>query len=195
MEGKAALLKRLAGLDCFYIEINECDPKILAQIIKAISPTFGGINLEDIKVPECFEVEKILAESLDILVMHDDQHGRAITTVAALSNALWLVKKRFEDIRVVVHGAGAGAIATAKLLLEMGVKGDHILMFDSKGLLHSGREDLNIYKSQFATNGVVCGLEEAMQGVDVFLGFSVGNVLKPAYLMGMATRPIVFALS
>ena len=195
MEGKGVLLKRLAGLDCFDIEINEHDPVALAKVIEAIAPTFGAINLEDIKAPECFEVERILTERLNIPVMHDDQHGTAITTAAALSNALLLAEKSLEEIQIVLYGAGAGAIATAHLLHSMGAKKSNMVMFDSKGVIDANRAHLPPHKVPFATKKKIGSLEEAMQGADVFLGFSVGNVLKPSYLTGMRGRPIIFALA
>ena len=195
MEGKAVLLKVLAGLDCFDLEINETDPEKLATVIEAVSPTFGAINLEDIKAPECFEVERILVERLQIPVIHDDQHGTAITAAAALVNALLLAEKKLEEVKIVIHGAGAGGIATVKLLHAMGVKKAHMVMLDSKGIIRVDRANLSIYKAPFATKRDITSLEEAMQGADVFLGFSVGNVLKPAHVSMMAERPIIFALA
>lgn len=195
MEGKGILMKKLAGIDCFDIEVNEHHPDKLAQVIEAISPTFGAINLEDIKSPDCFIVENTLKKCLNIPVIHDDQHGTSITTAAALINALKLVKKSLEEVNIVIYGAGAGATATAKLLLELGAKKSHMVMFDSKGLVHKKRTDLAPHKIPFATKKNISFLEEAMNGADVFLGFSVGNILKPVYLMEMADNAILFTLA
>ncbi|MEM7362044.1 MAG: malic enzyme-like NAD(P)-binding protein [Bacteroidota bacterium] len=195
MEGKAMLMKKLAGIDCFDLEINEQNPQTLAKMIEAVSPTFGAINLEDIKAPECFEVERILIERLNIPVVHDDQHGTAITTAAALVNALFLAKKSLDKINIVMYGAGAGGIATAKLLLAMGAKKSKMVMFDSKGLLDTSRKELPVHKVPFVTKRKVASLDEAMEGADVFLGFSVGDVLKPVHLTKMAESPIIFAMA
>ena len=195
MEGKAMLMNKLAEVNCFDLEIDEQDPQMLARIIEAISPTFGAINLEDIKAPQCFELERLLIERLNIPVVHDDQHGTAITTAAALVNALWLTKKSLDKVNIVMYGAGAGGIATAKLLLSMGAKKSKIMMFDSKGLLDMNRKDLPAHKIPFVTKKKITSLDEAMEGADVFLGFSVGNVLKPTHLAKMAPSPILFAMA
>ncbi|GAB6278948.1 MAG: NADP-dependent malic enzyme [Lentimicrobium sp.] len=195
MEGKGLLFKVFADVDVFDIEINEKDPEKLIQIIKAISPTFGGINLEDIKAPECFEIEDRLKEELDIPVMHDDQHGTAIITSAGLLNALELTGKDIEQIKIVINGAGAAAISCTKLYLKLGARLENITMFDSKGMLHNSRTDLNPYKKQFARSGKIMNLEEALEGADMFLGLSVAGVLKKEWLKKMAPHPIVFALA
>jgi len=195
MEGKAMLIHRLTGLNSYDIELKETDPQKLAYIIESLSPTFGAINLEDIKSPECFEVEKTLTERLDIPVIHDDQHGTAIVVSAALSNALFLTKKRLDSVQIVVYGAGAGGLATVKLLHAMGAKKENIIMFDSKGVVHEQRADLPAHKAPFATQRSIAALAEAMQGADIFLGFSVGNIVKPTHLMAMASNPIVFAMA
>ena len=195
MEGKAVLLKKLADIDSFDLELDATDPQAVIQIIKALAPTFGGINLEDIKAPECFQIEEALKAQLPIPVMHDDQHGTAIVSGAALLNALELAEKNIEDIQLVVNGAGAGAIACTRLYLAIGVKPANIVMCDSKGVIHQDRQDLNAYKTAFATDRPVRTLTEAMQGADVFLGLTVGNVVTAEHLRSMAQRPIVFALA
>lgn len=195
MEGKGFLFKIYADIDVFDIEIDEKDPDRLVQIIKAIAPTFGGINLEDIKAPECFEIEERLKEELNIPVMHDDQHGTAIITSAGLLNALEITGKDISKIRIVVNGAGASAISCIKLYIKLGAQPQNITMFDSKGMLHTSRTDLNIYKKQFARDGKILTLEEALEGADMFLGLSVAGVLKKEWLMKMAPHPIVFALA
>ncbi|HNQ59799.1 MAG TPA: NADP-dependent malic enzyme [Bacteroidales bacterium] len=195
MEGKGLLFKVFADIDVFDIEIDERDPKKLIQIIKAISLTFGGINLEDIKAPECFEIEERLMEELDIPLMHDDQHGTAIITSAGLLNAIELAGKDIGKMRIVINGAGAAAISCTKLYLKLGARLENITMFDSKGMLHVGRTDLNPYKKQFARDGKILGLEEALDGADMFLGLSVAGVLKKEWLKKMAPNPIVFALA
>lgn len=195
MEGKAVLLKKLADVDAFDIELEATDPAAVVQIVKALAPTFGGINLEDIKAPECFEIEEALKAQLNIPVMHDDQHGTAIISGAALLNALELAQKNIEDIQLVVSGAGAGAIACTRLYTTLGVKHENIVMLDSKGVVHQQREDLNEYKATFATDRPIHTLEEAIKGADVFLGLSTANLLTPAHLRSMADRPIIFALA
>ncbi|MEM9416802.1 MAG: malic enzyme-like NAD(P)-binding protein [Bacteroidota bacterium] len=195
MEGKAVLLKKLADIDSFDLELDATDPEAVIQIVKALAPTFGGINLEDIKAPECFEIEEALKAQLHIPVMHDDQHGTAIVSGAALLNALELAEKNIEDIQLVVNGAGAGAIACTQLYLALGVRPENIIMCDSKGVIHQNRTDLNAYKVAFATARPVHTLTEALQGADVFLGLSVANLLTPDHLRSMAERPIVFALA
>ncbi|MBO7279226.1 MAG: NADP-dependent malic enzyme [Bacteroidales bacterium] len=195
MEGKSLLFKIFAGLDCYDIEVDETDPDKFVQIVKAIAPTFGGINLEDIKAPECFEIERRLKEVCDIPVMHDDQHGTAIISGAGLLNALELQGKKIDKVRVVVNGAGAAAVACTKLYVELGVKPEHIVMCDSKGVISNRRNDLNAQKREFATDRPVNTLAEALVDADVFLGLSVKDVLTPEMLRSMADRPIVFALA
>ncbi len=195
MEGKALLFKIFAGLDCFDIEVNEKDPKKFIDIVKAISPTFGGINLEDIKAPECFEIETRLKEVCDIPVMHDDQHGTAIISAAGLLNALEVQGKKIEEIKLVVNGAGAAAVSCTKLYMSLGVRLENIVMCDSKGVITKKRTNLTPQKQQFATDRDITTLEEAMVGADVFLGLSVKDVVTPEMLRSMAERPIVFALA
>lgn len=196
MEGKALLFKIFAGLDCFDVELDEHDPDRLVDIIRAMAPTFGGINLEDIKAPECFYIEERLRESLDIPVMHDDQHGTAIITSAALVNALELQHKDIGDVRVVVNGAGAAAMACTALFVSLGVKPDNVVMCDSKGVITKDRHDLNPQKESWATSRThLRTLAEAMRGADVFLGLSKGGVVTPDMVRSMAPRPIVFALA
>ena len=195
MEGKALLFKIFAGLDCYDIELNEKDPEKFIAAVKAIAPTFGGINLEDIKAPECFEIERRLKEECDIPVMHDDQHGTAIISAAGLLNALELQNKKIEDIRLVVNGAGAAAVACTNLYIELGVRRENIVMCDSKGVISTSRTDLNAMKRTFATDRDVHTLAEALVGADVFLGLSVRNVLTKEMIRTMADRPVVFALA
>ncbi len=195
MEGKALLFKIFAGLDCFDIEVNEKDPEKFISIVKAIAPTFGGINLEDIKAPECFEIERRLREELPIPVMHDDQHGTAIISAAGLLNALELQGKKIEDIKLVVNGAGAAAVSCTRLYIAMGVKKENVVMCDSKGVISTSRKNLNSQKAEFATSRNVSTLEEAMRDADVFLGLSVADVITPEMVKSMAPRPIVFALA
>lgn len=195
MEGKAVLMKKLAGIDAFDIELDEADPQALIKMITALSPTFGGILLEDIKAPTCFAVERGLTKTLDIPCFHDDQHGTAIVIAAALKNALKLVQKQFSTLRIIIHGAGAGAIATAKLLHTMGLPKSHIIMFDSKGIIHQDRANLSPEKRLFATTLPHTDLATALKDADCFIGLSVGNILKPAHLLQMAPKPIVFALA
>jgi malic enzyme len=195
MEGKAILLKKLAGVDAFDIELDATAPEEVIQIVKALAPTFGGINLEDIKAPECFQIEEALKELLTIPVMHDDQHGTAIISGAALLNALEVANKDIEHIQLVVNGAGAGAIACTQLYLALGVKKENIVMCDSKGVIRKDRTDINAYKAIFATNRPLYTLTEALKGADVFVGLSIANLLTPTHLQSMAERPIVFALA
>lgn len=195
MEGKGLLFKIYADIDVFDIEINEKDIDKVVATVKAISPTFGGINLEDIKAPECFEIEERLKAELDIPVMHDDQHGTAIITSAGLLNALILNGKKIKDIKIVVNGAGASAISCTKLYIKLGALAENIVMLDSKGVLNSKRTDINKYKAEFVTNRNIDTLEEALIGADMFLGLSVAGALKPEYLAKMAPHPIVFALA
>ena len=195
MEGKALLFKIFGGLDCFDIEVNENDPEKFIQAVKAISPTFGGINLEDIKAPECFEIERRLKEECDIPVMHDDQHGTAIISGAGLLNALEIQGKEIGDIQLVVNGAGAAAVSCTRLYMALGVRKENIVMCDSKGVITTSRNDLNSQKREFATDRNITTLAEAMYGADVFLGLSVKDVVTPEMLQSMAKNPIVFALA
>lgn len=196
MEGKGLLFKIYAGIDVFDIEVNEKDPEKFVEAVKAIAPTFGGINLEDIKAPECFEIERRLKEELDIPVMHDDQHGTAIISSAGLINALEVAGKKIEDVKIVVNGAGASAISCTKLYVALGARIENILMLDSKGVITSDRENLSEQKKMFATDRRdVHTLAEAIRGADVFLGLSKGNVLTQDMVRSMADHPIVFALA
>ncbi|WP_165021390.1 NADP-dependent malic enzyme [Dysgonomonas sp. ZJ279] len=195
MEGKGLLFKIFAGIDVFDIEVDEKDPEKFIQTVKAISPTFGGINLEDIKAPECFEIERRLKEELNIPVMHDDQHGTAIISSAALLGALDISKKNIGKVKLVVNGAGASAIACTKLYMRLGVKKENIVMCDSKGVISLKRDNLNETKKIFATKRDITTLEEAMVGADVFLGLSAADVLTKDMIRSMASYPIVFALA
>ncbi len=195
MEGKAVLFKRFADVDVFDIEVNATDPDELIRVVAAIAPTFGGINLEDIKAPECFYIEETLKEMLDIPVFHDDQHGTAIISNAGLLNALEIVGKDIGEIKMVVNGAGASAISCTKLAIRLGVKPENILMCDSRGVIHTGRSDLNQYKAQFAVDTDARTLEDAIRGADVFFGLSVADVLTPEMVKSMAERPIIFAMA
>ncbi len=195
MEGKGVLFKIFADIDVFDIEINEKDPEKFVQIVKALEPTFGGINLEDIKAPECFYIEEKLKEQLKIPVMHDDQHGTAIISAAALLNGLELQGKKIEDAILVVNGAGAAAISCIKLYVALGVQKQNIKVFDSKGLIHNGRTDLDPQKQLFAIDGADMTLEEGMKGADVFIGLSKGNVVSKDMVKSMAANPIVFAMA
>lgn len=195
MEGKGLLFKIFADVDVFDIEVNEKDVDKLIATIKAISPTFGGINLEDIKAPECFDVEERLKMELDIPVFHDDQHGTAIISSAGLLNSLEITGKKIEDVKVVINGAGASAISCARLYKKLGVKADHIIMVDSRGVLTTDRTDLNKYKLEFARDLPIKTLSEALVGADMFLGLSVGNIMSAAMLRSMAADPVVFAMA
>ena len=195
MEGKGLLFKIFAGIDVFDIEVNEKDPEKFIQTVKAISPTFGGINLEDIKAPECFEIETRLKNELDIPVMHDDQHGTAIISGAGLINALEIAGKKIEDVKIVVNGAGAASISCTKLYVMLGARKENIVMCDSKGVISTSRPDLNAAKREFATDRPIKTLQEAMVGADVFLGLSVANVLTKEMVRSMNADPIVFALA
>jgi malate dehydrogenase (oxaloacetate-decarboxylating)(NADP+) len=195
MEGKGLLFKVFADVDVFDIEVDEKDPQKLIEFCRQIAPTFGGINLEDIKAPECFEVEERLKELLNIPVFHDDQHGTAIISAAGLLNALEINGKKIGEIKVVVNGAGAAAISCSKLYTALGVKKENIVMADSKGVINSKRNDLNKYKKLFVTNRDLNTLEDALKGADVFLGLSVANVMSKAMLASMAKDPIVFAMA
>lgn len=195
MEGKALLFKIFAGLDAFDLEIDAKEVDKFVEVAKAVSPTFGGINLEDIKAPECFEIERRLKEECDIPVMHDDQHGTAIISAAALLNAVEIQGKKIEDVKLVVNGAGAAAISCTRLYKKLGVKKENILLCDSKGVVHIKRHDLNESKREFATEREVETLADALKGADVFLGLSVGNIVTPEMVKTMAPMPIVFALA
>ena len=195
MEGKGVLFKRFAGIDVFDIEVESESPQAFIDTVKRISCTFGGINLEDIKAPECFEIERALIEQCNIPVFHDDQHGTAIVTAAAMINALELADKKLEDAKIVCLGAGAAAIACMKLLVSMGCKVENIYMLDRKGVIHAGRDDLNEYKAIFATETDKRTLTDALKGADVFVGLSGPDLLPPADLKLMAENPIVFACS
>lgn len=193
MEGKGVLFKVFADIDVFDIEVDATDIEGFVQTVKNIAPTFGGINLEDIKAPEAFEIERRLKEELDIPIMHDDQHGTAIISSAALLNALELAEKKIEDVSVVISGAGAAAISCATLYIALGVKPAHIKMYDSKGLIHNSRTDIDDRKRSFANGDIDQSLEDALVDADVFLGLSKGDLMTPKMLKAMAKNPIVFA--
>lgn len=195
MEGKGLLFKIFAGIDVFDIEVDEKDPEKFIQTVKAISPTFGGINLEDIKAPECFEIERRLREELDIPVMHDDQHGTAIISAAALINALDITNKDISKIKLVVNGAGASAIACTNLYMRFGVKKENIIMCDSKGVITTKRPNLTDTKKEFAIDSDITTLEQAIEGADVFLGLSAADILTKEMIRKMNNNPIVFALA
>ena len=195
MEGKGVLFKKFAGIDVFDIEIDEKDPKKLIQIIKSLEPTFGGINLEDIKAPECFEIETTLRNEMNIPLMHDDQHGTAIISGAALLNALEVVNKKIDEIKLVVNGAGASAVSCTRFYMKLGVKKENIVMCDKEGAIRADRANLDAIKKEFATNRDVHTLTDALVGADVFLGLSAGNVVSPDQILKMAANPIVFALA
>lgn len=195
MEGKALLFKIFADIDVFDIEVDAKDPEAFIAAVKAIAPTFGGINLEDIKSPEAFEIERRLREELEIPVMHDDQHGTAIISAAALLNALELANKKIEEVKIVVSGAGAAAISCTKLYLSFGAKPQQIIMLDSKGVIRKDRPHLSAEKSEFATEEAIDTLEEAINGADVFIGLSMADILSPEMLRTMAKDPIVFAMA
>ena len=195
MEGKGLLFKIFADIDVFDIEIDATDVDKFVETVKAISPTFGGINLEDIKAPEAFEIEKRLIEELDIPVMHDDQHGTAIISAAALKNALEIIQKDITKVQIVVNGAGAAAISCTRLYLRLGAKIENIVMCDSKGVIRKDRENLTSQKQEFATSKDINTLEEAMKNADVFIGLSKGNIVTPEMLLSMAKDPIVFAMA
>ena len=195
MEGKGLLFKIFAGIDVFDIEVDEKNPDRFIQTVKAIAPTFGGINLEDIKAPECFEIEQRLKAELDIPVMHDDQHGTAIISGAGLLNALEVAGKKIDEVRIVVNGAGAASISCTKLYVMLGARRENIVMCDSKGVIRADRDNLNEAKREFATSRDLHTLEEALVGADVFLGLSVANVLTQEMVRTMNSNPIVFALA
>ena len=195
MEGKAVLFKRFADIDCFDIEVDSPTPEAFIATVERISPTFGGINLEDIKGPQCFEIESALIERLDIPVFHDDQHGTAIIICAGLLNALEIQGKSLPEAKVVCLGAGAAGIASMRLLVRMGARKENIRMLDRKGVIHAGRTDLNAYKFAFACETDMRTLEDAMCGADVFVGVSGPDLVTEAMLISMNENPIVFALS
>lgn len=195
MEGKGLLFKIFADIDVFDIEVDATDVDKFVETVKAIAPTFGGINLEDIKAPEAFEIERRLKEELDIPVMHDDQHGTAIISAAALKNAIELTEKDISKVKIVVNGAGAAAISCTRLYVELGARKENIIMCDSKGVIRKDRENLTEQKAEFATNEDLNTLEEAMHNSDVFIGLSMGNVVSPEMLLSMAKNPIVFAMA
>lgn len=195
MEGKGVLFKIFADIDVFDIELNTKDVETFITCVKAMEPTFGGINLEDIKAPECFEIERRLREELNIPIMHDDQHGTAIISGAALLNALELVKKPIEQIKMVVNGAGASAMSCSKLFIALGVKKENLIMLDSKGSLNPSRTDLDAYKQYFVNDTKINTLEEAMKGADVFVGLSKADILTQDMIRSMADNPIVFAMA
>lgn len=195
MEGKAMLFKTYADIDAFDIEINDEEPERVVNTIQALAPTFGGINLEDIKAPECFYIEKRLRQLLDIPVLHDDQHGTAVTVAAALLNACEITGKNIGEIRIVINGAGAAAISSATMLLEMGVAHEQITMLDSKGVISTHRTDLNEMKRNFATDKGVTTLSQAIKDADVFIGLSKGDLLSESDVKSMNPSPIIFALA
>ncbi|HEY9176711.1 MAG TPA: malic enzyme-like NAD(P)-binding protein, partial [Flavipsychrobacter sp.] len=195
MEGKGVLFKIFADIDVFDIELDALDVDGFCKVVKALEPTFGGVNLEDIKAPECFEIEKRLKKEMHIPIMHDDQHGTAIISGAALLNAVELVGKDIAKVKFVVSGAGASAISCCKIYLALGADVKNIYMFDSKGLITTLREDLDEYKQQFAQAGKDVSLEDALRGADVFIGLSKGNLLTKEMIKGMGEKPIIFALA
>ena len=195
LEGKAVLFKRFANIDVFDIEIDAPSRDAFIDTVVNIAPTFGGINLEDVAAPECFAIEEILRARLDIPVFHDDQHGTALIICAGLLNALELQRKKLSEVQIALLGAGAAGLATIQLLLALGAKRDQILLLDSKGVVHTGRPDLNIYKRRFAQATDKRQLAEAMHGADVFIGVSAANLVSPEMVQSMAPRPIVFALA
>ncbi|MDZ7887927.1 MAG: malic enzyme-like NAD(P)-binding protein [Pseudomonas sp.] len=195
MEGKGVLFKRFAGIDVFDIEVESESPQAFIDTVRRISVTFGGINLEDIKAPECFEIERTLIEQCDIPVFHDDQHGTAIVTAAGMLNALEIVGKTLPEAKIVCLGAGAAATSCMKLLVSMGAKIENIFMVDRKGVIHAGRDDLNQYKAAFAHETDKRTLFDALDGADVFVGLSGANLLEAEGLARMAANPIVFACS
>ncbi len=195
MEGKSALFKKYAGVDAFDIEVDEKDPKKLLDIITAIAPTFGGINLEDIKAPECFFLEEELNKRLDIPVFHDDQHGTAIVATAGIKNACNIQGKKLSECKIVVSGAGAGAIATMNMLILIGANIKNMFVFDTKGLITTKRSDLNGFKKKYAQDTPDMSLQEVLNGCDIFIGLSKGNLLTIDMLKKMADKPIIFAMA
>ncbi|MCX4281486.1 malic enzyme-like NAD(P)-binding protein [uncultured Alistipes sp.] len=195
MEGKSMLFKRFAGIDAFDIEVDETDPEKIIGVVKAIAPTFGGINLEDIKAPECFEIDRRLREELDIPVIHDDQHGTAIIVSAAVINGAKIAGKEVPELRVVVNGAGAAAIACARMFLTLGIPRGQIVLCDSRGVVTRYREGLTPQKEEFATSRRLASLAEALHGADLFVGVSVADALTPSMVRTMAENPMVLALA
>jgi malic enzyme len=195
MEGKAVLFKRFADIDVFDIEVDADDPQAFITTAKSIAPTFGGINLEDIKAPECFEIEQALMEQLQIPVFHDDQHGTAIVVAAGLLNALELQQKKLSEVKIVCIGAGAAGIASMRLLVALGADKENMLLLDSNGVIHSGREDLNAYKFAFARTTDRRTLADALVGADVFIGVAKPDLVTSSLLKLMAPKPVIFALS
>ncbi|MEQ1591600.1 MAG: malic enzyme-like NAD(P)-binding protein [Thiobacillaceae bacterium] len=195
MEGKAVLFKQFAGIDVFDLEVAAKSVKEFIRVVEAVAPTFGGINLEDIAAPHCFEIEAALRKSLDIPVFHDDQHGTAVIICAGLINALHVQGKQLADAKITCLGAGAAGIASMNLLIAMGAKKANITFVDSKGVIHKGRTDLNKYKKPFAKTTALRTLADAMRGADVFVGVSGGNLVSPAMVKSMAAKPVVFALA
>ncbi|MCD6557086.1 MAG: NADP-dependent malic enzyme, partial [Bacteroidales bacterium] len=191
MEGKGLLFKIFGDIDVFDIEMDTKDIDKFVEAVKIISPTFGGINLEDIKAPECFEIEKRLKEELDIPIMHDDQHGTAIISSAAMVNAIELAGKKFENVKLVISGAGAAAMACTNLLISLGLKRTNVVMCDSKGVINDKRKDLNIYKKNYITKRKLDTLEDAIKGADIFFGLSTKDVLSKDMVRSMAKNPIV----
>ncbi|KPK11238.1 MAG: malate dehydrogenase [Acidithiobacillales bacterium SG8_45] len=195
MEGKGVLFKRFANVDVFDIEVNAATPEEFIDTVTRIAPTFGGINLEDIAAPACFEIERILEQRLDIPVFHDDQHGTAVIICAGLLNALEIADKKLADAQIVCLGAGAAGISSMRLLLDLGADPQKLLLVDRKGVIHAGRTDLNQYKQEFASTTDKRTLDEAMQDADIFIGVSSGGKVSEAMLASMAAKPIVFALA
>ncbi len=195
MEGKGILFKTFAGIDVFDVEVDADEPQTFNDTVVRMHKTFGGINLEDIRAPECFEIERVLKERCDVPVFHDDQHGTAIVVGAGVRNALELQDKHIEDMRVVCVGAGAAGVASVRLLVEMGVRKENVLVLDSKGVIHSRRDDLNQYKAALANDTDKRTLEDAMAGADIFIGVSGPDMLSPDMVRSMAPRPIIFALA
>jgi malate dehydrogenase (oxaloacetate-decarboxylating)(NADP+) len=196
MEGKGVLFKRFADIDVFDIEIDSADPAEIIRTCQLIAPTFGGINLEDIRAPECFEIERTLVETLDIPVFHDDQHGTAIISGAALLNALLIQGKDIEDVRVVFSGAGASGIACARLYKDLGVPAENILLCDTRGVIYEGRQEgMNPYKAEFARKTKARTLEDALRGADVFVGLSQAGAMTPNMVRSMSVKPIIFAMA
>ncbi|MCK5932826.1 MAG: NADP-dependent malic enzyme, partial [Fulvimarina manganoxydans] len=194
MEGKAVLFKKFADIDVFDIEIDAHEIDRICDVVAALEPTFGGINLEDIKSPECFEVESRLRERMAIPVFHDDQHGTAIIVAAAIRNGLMLAGKKLEEVKIVASGAGAAALACLNLLVELGARRENIIVTDIDGVVYEGREAMDRWKAVYARKTEMRTLEEACEGADIFLGLSAGGVLKPDYLKKMADRPLIMAL-
>ena len=196
MEGKGVLFKKFADVDVFDIELNTRDPELIVQIVAAMAPTFGGINLEDIKAPECFYIEETLQQMLDIPVFHDDQHGTAIISGAALLNGLEVVGKRIDEVKIAVSGAGASAISCAELMIQLGARRENILLVDTRGVVYRGRQEgMNKYKERLAADTEARTLDDAVRGADVFYGLSVADILTPKMVMTMAERPLIFAMA